>query len=165
MLFVTRVVTRLIRKGTIMAVECSSDPLATTLPRRKFLEIGFLGPLWLSMPVFGRDPDPADRRSTPSFGRAKRCILVLLNGGPSQLDTWDMKPDATASVRGELRPIRTRVPGLHVSELLPRMAAVADRYKIVRSVTHDATVHTTGVYTMLTGTFHATPTVDQTHTR
>ena len=77
-----------------------------------------------------------------------------------------MKPDATtADVRGELHPIRTNVPGIHVSELLPHMAKVADRYKIVRSVTHDATVHTTGVYTMLTGTFHPTPMVDQTQIR
>ena len=99
---------------------------------------------------------------TATFGRAKRCILVYLSGGPSQLDTWDMKPDATAAVRGELHPIHTNVPGIHVSELLPRMAKIADRYKIVRSVTHDASMHTTGMYTMLTGTFHATPNVDQT---
>jgi hypothetical protein len=87
---------------------------------------------------------------------------VFLNGGPSQLDTWDMKPDAPAEIRGELKPIATNVPGIRASELLPRMAALADRIRIVRSVTHTASVHTTGVYTMLTGTLHPTPQADQT---
>jgi len=73
-----------------------------------------------------------------------------------------MKPDAPAEIRGELQPIATNVPGLRVSELLPKVAMLADRYKVVRSVTHTASVHTTGVYTMLTGTYHRTPTVDQT---
>src|SRR5215467_172734 len=123
------------------------------LPRRTFLQAGLLAP-------FGLATTAARGGHDPSFGRAKRCILVFLNGGPSQLDTWDMKPGAPVNVRGELRGIPTRVPGIQVSELLPRMAALADKYKIVRSVTHDATVHTTGMYTMLTGTFHATPQVD-----
>jgi hypothetical protein len=99
-----------------------------------------------------------------SFGRAKRCILVFLNGGPSQLDLWDMKPDAPAEVRGELKPIATSVPGIQISELLPLLARQVDRFKIVRSVTHPCSVHTTGVYTMLTGTIHGTPLVDQTRT-
>lgn len=97
-----------------------------------------------------------------TFGRAKRCLFVFLNGGPSQLDTWDMKLDAPADVRGELFPIATRTPGIVASELLPRMATLTDKFKIVRSVTHTASVHTTGVYTMLTGTEHRTPKVDQT---
>ena len=97
-----------------------------------------------------------------SFGRAKRCILVFLNGGPSQLDLWDMKPEAPAEVRGELKPIATCVPGIQISELLPLLARQVDKFKIVRSVTHPCSVHTTGVYTMLTGTIHNTPTADQT---
>jgi hypothetical protein len=97
-----------------------------------------------------------------SFGRAKRCILVFLNGGPSQLDLWDMKPEAPAEVRGELKPISTVVPGIQISELLPLLARQVDKFKIVRSVTHPCSVHTTGVYTMLTGTIHRTPVVDQT---
>src|SRR5579883_667634 len=150
-----------------MAAMSGFDLLAAALPRRRLLQLGFLGPMGLSRPVLGRDLGPAGgRRTAATFGRARRCILVFLNGGPSQLDTWDMKPDSPiADVRGELRPIPTKVPGIHVSELLPRLAAVADRYKIVRSVTHDASVHTTGMYTMLTGTYHATPKVDQTHIR
>jgi hypothetical protein len=115
--------------------------------------------------VFARETSSTGGQADASFGRAKRCIFVFLNGGPSQLDTWDMKPGATADVRGELRPIQTSVPGIRVSELLPRMAALADRYKIVRSVTHQATVHTTGMYTMLTCTNHVTPQVDQTQAK
>ena len=97
-----------------------------------------------------------------AFGRAKRCILVFLNGGPSHIDTWDMKPGAPQEVRGELKSIATNVPGIPVCELLPHMAEQVDRIKIVRSVTHSCPVHTTGVYTMLTGVQHATPAVDQT---
>ena len=133
--------------------------------RRALLELGSLGAIGLSLPAFLRARetstegiDPLDR----AFGRAKRCILVFLNGGPSQIDTWDMKPSAPLEVRGELKPISTNVPGIPVCELLPQMARHFDRIKIVRSVTHSCTVHTSGVYTMLTGVPHATPTVDQT---
>lgn len=98
----------------------------------------------------------------PSFGRAKRCLFVFLNGGPSQLDFWDMKPGAPVEIRGELTPIPTNVAGIQVSELLPLTARQIDKFKIVRSVTHPCSVHTTGVYTMLTGTVHRTPKVDQT---
>jgi hypothetical protein len=73
-----------------------------------------------------------------------------------------MKLDASADVRGELFPIATKTPGVVASELLPRMATLTDKFRIVRSVTHTASVHTTGVYTMLTGTEHKTPKVDQT---
>jgi hypothetical protein len=133
------------------------------LARRTFLQIGLLGPLGLPLRAAGAPagaaPSPPANRA---FGRAKRCILVYLNGGPSQLDTWDMKPDAPAEVRGELRPIATSVPGIQTSELYPLIATQVDKLKIVRSVTHNAPVHTTAVYTMLTGTYHRTPAVDQT---
>jgi hypothetical protein len=89
------------------------------------------------------------------FGRAKRCILLFLTGGPPQLDTWDLKPDAPAEVRGELRPIATCVPGIRICELFPRLARQADKYCIVRSVTHSCTVHTPAGYAMLTGASHS----------
>jgi hypothetical protein len=118
--------------------------------------------LGLSLPALAQaraveSGDPGDG----TFGRARRCLLVFLNGGPSQLDLWDMKPQAPADVRGELQSIDTAVAGLRLSELLPLTALHADKFKIVRSVTHEASVHTTAVYTMLTGTTHQTPTVDQ----
>lgn len=76
-----------------------------------------------------------------------------------------MKPDAPAEVRGELNSIATNVPGIRLCELLPLTARCVDKLKIVRSVTHDASVHTTAVYTMLTGTYHPTPNIDQTRVR
>lgn len=84
--------------------------------------------------------------------KAERCILLNLVGGPSQLDTFDPKPLAPSHVRGPFRPIPTRVPGLHVSELLPRLAARLDRVALVRSVFHDeAPIHETGQQLVQTG--------------
>jgi hypothetical protein len=94
-------------------------------------------------------------KSAPtSFGRAKRCVLLFLTGGPPQLDTWDPKPDAPEQIRGALKPIATNIPGIQISELLPRLARQADKYCIVRSVTHGDTTHTSAGYTMLTGAYH-----------
>jgi hypothetical protein len=84
-------------------------------------------------------------------------VLLFLTGGPPQLDTWDMKPDAPVEIRGELQPIATNVPGIQVSELFSRLAQNADKYCIVRSVTHGDHVHTSAGYTMLSGAYHATP--------
>ncbi|MDP9171330.1 MAG: DUF1501 domain-containing protein, partial [Acidobacteriota bacterium] len=80
------------------------------------------------------------------------CILLMLVGGPSHLDTWDMKPDAPANVRGPFRPIRTNVPGIEISEIFPRMARHADKFALIRSVHHDGpAVHATGYQLMQTG--------------
>ncbi len=89
-----------------------------------------------------------------SFGRAKRCLLLFLTGGPPQHDTWDMKPSAPAEIRGELQPIDSTVPGLQISELFPKLARQAHQYCVMRSVTHHDTVHTSAGYTMLTGVPH-----------
>jgi hypothetical protein len=71
----------------------------------------------------------------------RSCIVLRLTGGPSQLDTWDMKPDAPSEIRGPFRPIRTNVPGIEISEIFPRMAQHAEKYAIIRSVHHTATTH------------------------
>lgn len=83
----------------------------------------------------------------PLFGgKRASCILLVLTGGPSHLDTWDMKPDAPSDVRGPFRPIRTNVPGIEISEIFPRMARHADKYALVRSVYSDgAPVHEDGL--------------------
>ena len=67
---------------------------------------------------------------------AKSCIFLKLVGGPSQLDTWDPKPDAPSRIRSPYRPIRTNVPGIEISELFPRMARHADKYALIRSCYH-----------------------------
>ncbi|HYV38727.1 MAG TPA: DUF1501 domain-containing protein [Gemmataceae bacterium] len=82
----------------------------------------------------------------------KNFILLFLVGGPSQLDTWDMKPHAPSHVRGPFRPIRTNVPGLEICEHFPRMATMAQRFAIVRSVHHEeAAIHETGQQLLQTG--------------
>src|ERR1700679_1085119 len=70
--------------------------------------------------------------------RANNCILLVLTGGPSHLDTWDMKPEAPREIRGPFRPIRTNVPGIEISEIFPRMAKHADKYMLVRAVYSDS---------------------------
>ena len=125
------------------------------VPRRDFLRLGMLAPLALSLPALGaRRSAAAEAQKTSSFGRAKRCILLFLTGGPPQHDTFDCKPDAPAEVRGELQPIPTCVPSIQVSELFPKLAGQAEKFCIVRSVTHGDTTHTSAGYTMLTGVVH-----------
>ncbi len=81
---------------------------------------------------------------------ARHCIFIFLCGGPSQLDMWDPKPDAPAEIRGAFRSIATKVPGIQLTELLPRVAAHADKLAIVRSMCHDSTVHDYSIaYTLL----------------
>src|SRR5687768_14907878 len=95
--------------------------------RRRVLEVGGLGLAGLSLPRLLRADAGAARRPA----RAKSVILFFLQGGQSQLDVWDMKPDAPEGIRGEFRPIKTNVPGIEISEHLPRLARMADRYAIV----------------------------------
>ncbi len=129
-------------------------PTCDGLRRRDFLTVGALGTLGLSLPDLARTAASPARPRTDSFGRAKRCLLLFLTGGPPQHDTWDLKPHAPREIRGELKPIATSVPGVKISELFPRLAREAGRYCIVRSVTHGDTVHTSAGYTMLTGVVH-----------
>lgn len=127
--------------------------LCDGVSRRTFLCAGSLGAVGLSLPQFLHAKTPGVSPLS-GFGRAKRCILLFLTGGPPQLDTFDLKPMAPAEIRGELRPIVTNVSGIQIGELCPHLARQADKYCIVRSVTHPDTVHTSAGYTMLTGAPH-----------
>jgi hypothetical protein len=118
------------------------------LTRRDFLHAGSLGLLGLTL------PDLFTLRALGAVNPDKdvNCILLMLVGAPSQLDTWDMKPDAPAEIRGPYKPIPTNVPGIQISEIFPRMARHADKYALVRSVYHAAAaVHDTGHQMMQTG--------------
>ena len=85
-------------------------------------------------------------------GRNTKCILLVMVGGPSQLDTWDLKPGAPADVRGPFRPIKTNVPGIEISEIFPRLARHADKYSLIRSVHQEASpVHGVGLQLIQTG--------------
>jgi hypothetical protein len=111
--------------------------------RRRWLTAGTLGWTGLSLPeLFTACASSRAAEQRESFGRAKRCVMLFLTGGVPQHDSWDPKPDAPANVRGELSPISTSVPGIQVSELFPQFARRVDRVTLLRSVTHDDTVHT-----------------------
>ncbi len=114
------------------------------LTRRDFLRVGALsaGAVALSL---------ADLHAAEK-SKDVNCILLFLVGGPGQLDTWDLKPDAPDDVRGPFRPIKTNVPGVEICEHFPLMAQSADRYAILRSVHHKAApIHETGCQMMQTG--------------
>jgi hypothetical protein len=84
-------------------------------------------------------------------GSAQHCIFVYLNGGPAQLDTFDMKPDAPEEIRGPYRPIDTSVPGIRISEKLPLLARLAHRFAILRSATHPFSAHNSSAAYVLSG--------------
>jgi hypothetical protein len=133
----------------------SPKTLCDGLTRRDMLWAGGLGLLGVGLSGFFRlqAAQATAPRHVPvggSFGKAKSCILLYLYGSPSQLELCDMKPDAPLEIRGDLRPIRSSLPGLDVCELLPKMARVMDRMTIVRSMTHPYPIH--GVAYATTGT-------------
>ena len=128
----------------------------TACQRREILRLGGLGMLGLGLPelLAARAAETAAAKAVTngaSFGRATRCIFLFMWGGPSQLETWDPKPDAPVEVRGEFRPIATAVPGIRISEHFPRLAQRTDRLCIVRSMTHDNADHTKSTSFLLTG--------------
>lgn len=88
------------------------------------------------------------------FGRAKSVVLVFANGGQSQIDMWDPKPAAPLDVRGAFSSIPTAVPGIHFGEHLPSLAKLADRFTVVRSMSHEDLDHGSAVYLALTGRYH-----------
>jgi hypothetical protein len=94
----------------------------------------------------------ASARPTSLAATADSVIFLMMTGGPSQLDTFDPKPDAPSGIRSPFAPIRTRVPGLMLSELFPKMAGIADKFSLIRSVYHDAPpVHEAGFQLLNTG--------------
>ncbi|MEO1997451.1 MAG: DUF1501 domain-containing protein [Planctomycetaceae bacterium] len=128
--------------------------------RREWLRLGGLSSLGLGLPQLLAAAPQAGSRLTSggsSFGRAKSCILLFLFGAPAHQDTWDMKPEAPAEVRGEFQPIRTSVPGLHVCEHMPQLSRLVDRMTQIRSVTHPDNTHTVAMHYMLTGVRHQRP--------
>src|SRR5581483_11104965 len=96
---------------------------------------------------------------TTITGRAKSCILIWLDGGPSHLETLDVKPDAPSEVRGPFQPIATNVPGIQICELMPNTAKVADKIAIVRSVTSPLGEHGIANNYLLTG-YKPSPVLD-----
>lgn len=122
--------------------------------RRDFLHFGMGGMASLTLPRLLQAKEASVR-----IGRDRKetaLILIWLDGGPSHIDTYDMKPEAPAEYRGFFRPIPTNVPGMDICELLPLQARVADRFSIVRSLNHDLNGHYDSCHYMLTGYHGAT---------
>jgi hypothetical protein len=118
------------------------------LSRRRFLRVGALGGL-LTLPDLLRAGGYGSRPTRS--GTPKSCILIVQQGGPSHIDTWDLKPPAGEDTRGPFRPIPTRVPGMQVCELLPRLAALSDRFALLRSLTQPSADHHDGMHIFLSG--------------
>jgi len=109
-----------------------------SVSRRDFLRLGGLGVLGLSV--------AEQRARAEANGKGlRRCIFILMTGGPSHIDTFDPKPGAPAEIRGPFKPIATATPGLQFAETLPLLAQRSEKFAVVRSLSHDATpIHETG---------------------
>ena len=117
-----------------------------TASRRDFLKASAAGAGGLVLAGVG------SARPQARPGTATSCILINLVGGPSHIDTFDPKPDAPSEIRGPFRPIQTKVPGLHVSELFPRLATMTDKFALIRSMHHTAPpIHECGFQLLNTG--------------
>src|SRR5437763_795480 len=109
------------------------QPLFGTISRRRLLQLGGIGALGLGLPG-----TLAARLGGTTDGHAaeKSCIFILLCGGPSHLDTWDLKPEAPAEIRGPYQPIATAVPGMRISELHTHLDSSTRHFSLIRSMTH-----------------------------
>ncbi len=119
---------------------------AIGMTRRECIQVGYSGLLGLGMASF-----PWATAGAASRARAKSVLLIFQTGAPSQIDTLDPKPEAPEEVRGTFRTIATNAPGVNVCEHLPGLAARADRFAIVRSMTHGLPSHEHATHMMLTG--------------
>ena len=119
-------------------------PYCDGLLRRSFLHLGAAGLFGASLPQLARARDSSGTSKDTSV------ILIWLDGGPSHIDTYDMKPDAPAAYRGIWKPVPSNVAGMQVTELFPRQARVADKFSVVRSIHHDTGDHFAGGHRMLT---------------
>ena len=113
----------------MLSIPGPSQRLCDGVSRRQFLRVGGLGAAGLTLADLYRNEA---RANTPS--RPKSIIYVVLSGGVSHIDTWDLKPGAPAEFRGDFKPIRTKVPGIDICELFPRQAALMDRLAVLRGV-------------------------------
>lgn len=127
--------------------------------RRNWLRsVGTAGFALLGDAISGRGTraeSTAASSATPGFGRAKSVLVVVASGGQSQLETWDPRPEAPEQVRGAFGAIQTSVPGTILCEHLPRLARLADKYAIVKSMSHDDLDHGSALYLALTGAYHS----------
>src|SRR5262245_3532182 len=111
--------------------------LCDGISRRGFLQAGALAVGGLTLADILRV-----RATSPTQKQGKAIIMVYLNGGPSHMDMYDLKPDAPVEYRGEFKPTRTNVPGMDICELMPMQAKIADRFAIIRNMKFKQEGHT-----------------------
>jgi hypothetical protein len=130
-------------------------PRRRGITRRRLLQLGGISALGLGLPELlqAHAPPPPGRRPPE-----RSCIFIVQYGGASHIDSLDLKPDAPDEVRGPYKPIATTVPGIRICELLPRLARIADRYCLVRSMSHHNPGHDGGMHVCMTG--HSEPAAD-----
>ena len=116
--------------------------------RRSVLQAGGMGLLGLSLPKLLA---AEEAQQASKIAKAKSVIFLFLFGGPSQLETFDMKPEAPEKIRGPFKPIASRTPGLQICEHLPRLAGVSDKFGVVRTMTHTYNDHSGGGHYIQTG--------------
>lgn len=119
-----------------------------TLPRRSFLRSGAAG---LTLAEFLRADAQASGAGFKGANSEKSMIVLWLWGGPSHLETFDLKPDAPSEYRGEFSPISTTVPGIEITEHLPKIASLADHFSLIRSLSHESPGHVNSTHTLVTG--------------
>lgn len=139
------------RTQSALASRCAGP-----MDRRTWLKLGGLsfGALATGATCFDLPTLLAAEDARATTGKSRRPFSVILfwaNGGPSHIDMLDLKPDAPEEYRGKFRPIETNVPGIEINEHLPRLARMADRYAIVRSLHHERAQHSGGTHRFLTG--------------
>ena len=127
----------------------NTDRWLRQITRRHLLQVGALGATGLALPQLLAGE--TNRATATPRKIAKSCILLFLEGGPSHIDLWDMKPQAPSAVRGEFRPIRTSADGVQICEHLPLLARQMHHVALVRSVHHKVIDHNAGAYYCLTG--------------
>src|SRR5947209_4349187 len=136
-----------------MSGRCTTD--CEGFYRRDFLKLGAAGLFGLSLADLLRLEARAKNDGKGGDGDRKRhadsVILLWLGGGPSAIDMWDLKPNAPEGIRGEFKPIATKVDGLQISEHLPKMAGVMDKVALVRSIYHTIPSHGPATVWMNTG--------------
>src|SRR6184192_1232147 len=119
------------------------------ITRRDFLQVGTLGALGFTL----SNLTALQAQGAVAQGNDRKSVILIFNlGAPSQLDTWDMKPDAAREIRGPFKPIRTNNPDIQISEIFPLHAKIADKFSLVRTCYHTAAaVHDTGHQMLQTG--------------
>jgi len=143
----------------MLSIPGKSGSTCDGFSRREFMRVGGAGILGLSLAdvlqlqaATATQPDPS--RQKAGWSKAKSVVFIFLQGGPSHIDIWDPKPDAPSNIRGEFKPIKSNVPGIWLSEVMPQLAQQMDKATLIRSVSYTPAGlfnHTAAIYQMMTG--------------